>query len=75
MPPKDVSETPHALHDSTKNEKAADIAAGTDSTDSVILSPVAPTHDYDAEWRRAARALRTAGWMTSFYLITTDILD
>lgn len=32
------------------------------------------THAYDAEWRRAARALRTAGWGTMFWLITTDIL-
>lgn len=28
----------------------------------------------DEEWRTAARALRTAGWSTIFYLITTDIL-
>ena len=28
----------------------------------------------DAEWRQAARALRTTGWVTIFYLITTDIL-
>lgn len=40
------------------------------------LSPIGPseTHDFDAEWRQAARALRTTGWMTIFYLITTDIL-
>jgi hypothetical protein len=28
----------------------------------------------DEEWRVAARALRTSGWGTVFYLITTDIL-
>ena len=40
------------------------------------VNPLAPseTHAYDAEWRRAARALRTAGWGTMFWLITTDIL-
>lgn len=39
------------------------------------LTPLPPkTHDIDAEWRRAARALRTSGWVTVFYLITTDIL-
>lgn len=27
-----------------------------------------------AEWKRASRALRTAGWGGIFYLITTDIL-
>lgn len=45
-------------------------ASGSDSA----LTPISPTHDMDAEWRRAARALRTAGWGTIFYLITTDIL-
>ncbi|OJZ90114.1 hypothetical protein ASPFODRAFT_58754 [Aspergillus luchuensis CBS 106.47] len=28
----------------------------------------------DEEWRNASRALRTAGWGTIFYLITTDVL-
>jgi hypothetical protein len=28
----------------------------------------------DAEWRTAARALRTASWGQMFFLITTDIL-
>jgi hypothetical protein len=28
----------------------------------------------DAEWKRASRAVRTAGWSGVFYLITTDIL-
>lgn len=28
----------------------------------------------DAEWTRASRAVRTAGWGGVFYLITTDIL-
>jgi hypothetical protein len=28
----------------------------------------------DAEWRNAARALRTASWGQMFFLITTDIL-
>ncbi|KAL3427796.1 transmembrane amino acid transporter family protein [Phlyctema vagabunda] len=28
----------------------------------------------DAEWKRASRAIRTAGWGSVFYLITTDIL-
>ena len=39
---------------------------------------IAPKDDgsseLDAEWRTAARALRTAGWGTIFYLVTTDIL-
>lgn len=28
----------------------------------------------DAEWKRAGRAIRTAGWSSVFFLITTDIL-
>ena len=31
-------------------------------------------HVTDAEWRTAARALRTASWGTIFFLVTTDIL-
>jgi hypothetical protein len=45
--------------------------------DDDCVSPIPPaggTHDYDAEWRQAARALRTAGWGGIFYLITTDII-
>lgn len=40
------------------------------------MTPISPslTHDFDAEWRTASRALRTAGWSSMFYLITTDIL-
>ncbi|KAK5108117.1 hypothetical protein LTR62_008771 [Meristemomyces frigidus] len=33
-----------------------------------------PLKVYDAEWRVAARALRTASWGQMFFLITTDIL-
>ncbi|KAH6673236.1 amino acid transporter-like protein [Halenospora varia] len=28
----------------------------------------------DSEWKNASRAVRTAGWTSAFYLITTDIL-
>ena len=44
--------------------------------DEAGITPIAPstTHDFDAEWRQAARALKTAGWGGIFYLITTDIL-
>ena len=33
-----------------------------------------PLKVHDAEWRIAARALRTASWGQMFFLITTDIL-
>lgn len=39
-----------------------------------VAPPPADAWDKDAEWRKAARALRTASWGTIFYLVTTDIL-
>lgn len=37
---------------------------------------IAPSNltEYDADWRVAARALRTASWGSIFFLVTTDIL-
>lgn len=56
------------------DEKSGIAISGGDGS----VSPIAPrglgTHELDAEWRTAARALRNAGWGTIFYLITTDIL-
>ncbi|OQV06574.1 hypothetical protein CLAIMM_11122 [Cladophialophora immunda] len=64
------SESTHG-HLEKEKEKTAVIA-----NNDTGITPIAPssTHDLDAEWRRAARALRTTGWITIFYLITTDIL-
>lgn len=48
-------------------------------TDEVVLN-TPPSEDADslrasdAEWRTAARAMRTASWGQMFFLITTDIL-
>ncbi|KAK4506528.1 hypothetical protein PRZ48_000260 [Zasmidium cellare] len=53
-----------------RTEKNADTSDGESPT-----RPIAPsTHEFDAEWRNAVRALRTASWGGVFYLITTDIL-
>lgn len=41
------------------------------SQESSYQDPLKPT---DAEWRQAARALKTASWGQMFFLITTDIL-
>ena len=41
------------------------------SPDSEYVDPLKAT---DAEWRTAARAMRTASWGQMFFLITTDIL-
>ncbi|OJJ43675.1 hypothetical protein ASPZODRAFT_154500 [Penicilliopsis zonata CBS 506.65] len=52
-------------------KKNTDPAADDDGA----ASPIPPdSHDLDAEWRQAARAMRIAGWGSIFYLITTDIL-
>lgn len=68
-----VSTSGIETHGPPRNEKEMSASSGSDSPN---IEPIAPsqTHDYDAEWRTAARAMRTSGWMTIFYLITTDIL-
>ena len=45
--------------------------------DTTAVGPSPPTSAVavtDAEWRVAARALRTASWGSIFFLVTTDIL-
>lgn len=60
---------------STEGEKSAT----DDEKKTGPLSPTngAPAYDMrvsEAEWKNASRAVRTAGWSSVFYLITTDIL-
>ncbi|KAJ5591714.1 uncharacterized protein N7459_002083 [Penicillium hispanicum] len=71
------------IHESRELQSQEETAQWSEKKTSVAVknqdgsvSPVAPsgTHDLDAEWRLAARALRNAGWGAIFYLITTDIL-
>lgn len=61
------------LEHTTVNEKAG---TGSDSDDAFVapIGPPSSSSDLDADWRKASRALRTAGWGSIFYLITTDIL-
>jgi hypothetical protein len=49
-----------------ENETAGEVAVAVNDSLSMSVSP--------EEWKTASRALRTAGWGTIFYLITTDIL-
>lgn len=59
----------------TSHKEKEMIATSGSGSESPSIEPIAPnTHEYDAEWRTAARAMRTSGFMTIFYLITTDIL-
>jgi hypothetical protein len=51
------------------NEKTGEVTA--QSPASEYLDPLKAS---DAEWRHAARAMRTASWGQMFFLITTDIL-
>ena len=62
------------------NQRRASIEA-VSGVDKSAIGPIAASSSDDdimkvteAEWRQAARALRTAGWGTIFYLVTTDIL-
>jgi hypothetical protein len=53
------------------SEKKADGELNYASPTSEYVDPLKAT---DAEWRTAARAMRTASWGQMFFLITTDIL-
>jgi len=55
---------------SITNEKGA-VGAVTPASSEKSPDPLRAT---DAEWRTAARAMRTASWGQMFFLITTDIL-
>lgn len=54
----------NALTASASNDKTAHNVAHGASSDSSL----------DEEWKTASRALRTAGWSSIFFLVTTDIL-
>jgi hypothetical protein len=70
-----VSEAAGHTLQSANAEKSGEPPSASDTDRELSpLPPPAGTHDMTAEWRTAARALRTTGWMTIFYLITTDIL-
>jgi hypothetical protein len=57
------------------DEKLGKVAEGAVSSDNGSPRPISPNRgDLDADWRQASRALRTTGWVSVFYLITTDIL-
>jgi len=68
------------VYDSPAEDAPTDAAHSDEKVD--IADPnaagVTPTrsgsHVSDAEWKRASRAVRTAGWSSVFFLITTDIL-
>lgn len=55
------------------SEKELTVATNKDGS-AIKSIPPSDTHDLDAEWRTAARALKNASWGAVFYLITTDIL-
>lgn len=66
----------HGYEENKAREKAEKESRATVEKNGVITAmvPDDPLRVTDAEWRNAARALRTAGWGTIFYLVTTDIL-
>ena len=66
------------IHHEARKEAAANEAALAEAEKNGVVnlrsSDDSRTIVHDEEWRIAARALRTSGWGTVFYLITTDIL-
>lgn len=64
----------HADAGSPQLEGAEEVHTKNEDGTVSAIAPRSETHDYDAEWRQASRALRTASWGGIFYLITTDIL-
>lgn len=68
----------HAEKKQNQRRASVEAVAGVDQTAIAGISASSSDDDImrvtDAEWRQAARALRTAGWGTIFYLVTTDIL-
>lgn len=69
----------HVVVDSS-NRQAAGVARSVEDKDthqgtpSNIRTPAHPVSSSESELYAASRALRTAGWGSVFYLITTDIL-
>lgn len=55
------SPTSGSLHETEKTSSSMDLSQSSSAAT-------------DIEWKRASRAIRTAGWSSVFYLITTDIL-
>ncbi|KAM3453170.1 hypothetical protein MY3296_003933 [Beauveria thailandica] len=66
----------HDGNDSNNNNSALAASASDEdkSARSVAHGDSSTTASLDEEWKTAARALRTAGWSSVFFLVTTDIL-
>jgi amino acid permease len=75
---KDKAERAMALQDSVESNPAPIMSEKNAAGEVVAQSPgseyIDPLKATDAEWRSAARAMRTASWGQMFFLITTDIL-
>lgn len=68
----------HSIDSPDTGSTSGEKTASDDEKKVTPSSPTAPpTYDMrvsEAEWKNASRAVRTAGWSSVFYLITTDIL-
>jgi amino acid permease len=75
---KDKAERAMALQASVESNPAPIMSEKNAAGEVVAQSPgseyIDPLKATDAEWRSAARAMRTASWGQMFFLITTDIL-
>lgn len=73
-PPAAAGDEKVALDGDEKTAKR-DLSPALDADAAVALRHYTdPSHVSDEEWKTLSRGIRTAGWSTCFYLITTDIL-
>lgn len=62
-------------HENKKmDEKDRQLAHGTLHSEGGVTADGDASSDLAEEWKTASRAMRTAGWSSIFFLITTDIL-
>ena len=58
--------------DGEKDEETVESSVPFDAFNNLTYSH--PSHVSDAEWKALSRGVRTGGWSTCFYLITSDII-
>ena len=71
-PPQGVDGPIHFVSDEKEEWNATVQAQPFDAFNNLVYSH--PSEVSDAEWRALSRGIRTVGWITCFYLITSDII-
>jgi hypothetical protein len=71
-PPTTVAVQSPTTDDEKHEETTAESGVPFDAFNNLTYSH--PSHVSDAEWKALSRGVRTVGWSTCFYLITSDII-